>query len=134
MASQANLVKEPGLKAGADLSAAANQFKAVKLDASGDIILCSVAGELVYGVLYNKPKSGEAAEVVVAGSPKMQADAAINEMDILATSADGQFAVSTPAVGNTDHAFAIAKDAAAAAGEIISGTIRSGITVNQAVS
>ena len=100
----------------------------------GDVILCSVAGELVYGVLYNKPKSGEAAEVVVGGSPKLQADAAIDEMDILATSADGQFAVSTPAVGNTDHAFAIAKDAAAAAGVIFSGTIRSGVTVNQAVS
>ncbi len=90
--------------------------------------------ELVYGVLYNKPKLGEAAEVVVGGSPKMQADAAINEMDILVTSADGQFAASVPAVGNTDHAFAIANDAVAAAGEILTGTIRSGITVNQAVS
>ncbi len=134
MSSQANLVKEPGLKAGADLSAAANQFKAVKLDASGDVVLCSVAGELVFGVLYNKPKSGEAAEVVVGGSPKIQADAAINEMDLLATSADGQFAVSTPAVGNTDHIFAIAKDAAAAAGEIISALIARGSTANTAVS
>lgn len=134
MASEANLVKEPGLKAGADLSAAANQFKAVKLDASGDIILCSSAGELVFGVLYNKPKSGEAAEVVVAGSPKLQVDAAINENDILVTSADGQFAASTPAVGNLDHPFAIAKDAAAAAGEIISGRIIGGATLNAAVS
>lgn len=134
MASQANLVKEPGLKAGADLSADANQFKAVKLDASGDVILCSVAGELVFGVLYNKPKSGEAAEVVVGGSPKIQADAAINEMDILGTSADGQFSVIAPAIGGTAHSFAIAKDAAAAAGEIISALIIRGTTINTAVS
>lgn len=134
MSSQANLVKEPGLKAGADLSADANLFKAVKLDASGDVILCSVAGELVFGVLYNKPKSGEAAEVVVGGSPKMQADAAIDEMDLLGTSADGQFVTVAPSIGGTEHIFAIAKDAAAAAGEIFSGMIARGHTVNTAVS
>lgn len=134
MSSQANLVKEPGLKAGADLSADANQFKAVKLDASGDVILCSVAGETVFGVLYNKPKLGEAAEVVVSGSPKLQADAAINENDLLGTSIDGQFAVITPGLGVTDYVFAIAKDAAAAAGEIFSGLIARGATVNTAVS
>ncbi len=134
MASQANLVKEPGLKAGADLSAAANQFKAVKLDASGDVILCDSAGELVFGVLYNKPQLGEAAEVVVGGSPKMQADAAINEMALLGTSADGQFVTITPGVGALENPFAIAKDAVAAAGEIFSGRIIGGATVNQAVS
>lgn len=51
--------------AGADLSA--KQFYAVKLDSAGKAILCSAAGEWVFGVLGNKPTSGQAASVDVIG-------------------------------------------------------------------
>jgi len=54
--------------AGADLSA--NQFKAVKFDANGDIVLCG-AGERAVGILQNDPVSGEAAEIEESGYAKM---------------------------------------------------------------
>ncbi len=74
--------------AGADLRT--HQFKFVKLDANGDVILASAAGESCVGVLLNKPNTGEQAEVCVHGICKVQADAALNEGDRIATSADAQ--------------------------------------------
>lgn len=47
--------------AGADLSAKQNCF--VKLDANGQVVACSVAGQRAIGILRNKPASGETAEV-----------------------------------------------------------------------
>jgi hypothetical protein len=50
--------------AGADLSAAANQFRAVKLDSAGAVVAATnAAADIVIGVLSNKPKSGERAKV-----------------------------------------------------------------------
>lgn len=93
----------PGLKAGADLSAAANRYKLVKLDANGDVIAAAARGEFVIGSLYNLPKSGEIAQVAFDGIVKVQADAAINEGDALTTSADGQASpVTSAATGAAD--------------------------------
>lgn len=55
-----------GLKAGADLSTT-GRFRFVKQDANGDVILASVAGEDVLGVLCNDPKLGESASVGLIG-------------------------------------------------------------------
>ncbi|MDO9016671.1 MAG: hypothetical protein Q8S73_43005 [Deltaproteobacteria bacterium] len=49
------------LTAGADLSAA--QYHFVKLDGSGDVVLCSAAGEEPLGVLQNAPEATEPAIV-----------------------------------------------------------------------
>lgn len=80
----------PGLKSGADLTAAANQYKLVKLDANGDVVLCTARGEFAIGSLYNNPNVGQPAQVAYAGAVLVQADAAINEGDAVTPSADAQ--------------------------------------------
>lgn len=53
----------------ADYSAAATAlYRFVKLNTSGAVTLCTVAGEKALGVLYNKPTVGEVADVVVEAS------------------------------------------------------------------
>jgi len=69
-------IKIPGLKAGADLSAASNQFKLVKISASGTVVLCSAVTDKPCGVLQNRPQNGEAAEVVALGITKILAASA----------------------------------------------------------
>lgn len=111
----------PGLKAGADLSAAANQYKLVKLDANGDVVLCSARGEFAIGSLYNKPKSGEVAQVAYAGVVKVQADAAIDEGAAVTTSADGQ--ASPAAAVGSGLAHTDTSDAGVAQDPLIGSTI-----------
>lgn len=53
--------------AGADLST--KQFYAVKLSAANTVILAG-AGDLIYGILQNKPTSGQAADVSIFGVTK----------------------------------------------------------------
>lgn len=76
-------------EAGADLSD--KQFYFVKRDAMGRVVLCSVKGERVLGVLQNKPKLGETAQVVLApgGSPVISAGAHARDA-LLITDADGK--------------------------------------------
>lgn len=107
-----------GLKAGADLSAATNQFKFVKLDAAGDVIIPTAITDEVIGVLYNRPLSGQEAEVRV-GQVEVQANAALNEGDAIATSTDGQAQV---AVATNRHV-GYALTAAAAAAERFSAWV-----------
>lgn len=110
-------------KAGADLSAAANQYKIVKQDANGDIVLCSAVTDLPLGVLQNKPKLGEAAIVRVVGVTKIQADAALAIGAQLSTSADAQAKAASVAAGSTEYILARALEAAAAAGEVIAALL-----------
>ncbi len=97
MAFEGPQLKIPGLKAGADLSALANQYKFVKLDANGDIVIPTAATDVVIGVLQNRPKAGEPAEVCGIGVSKIQADAALAEGARIGTSADGQAVAKTVA-------------------------------------
>jgi len=100
------------LPAGADLSAA--QFKFVKLSA-GTVVL-GAAGNDCIGVLLNKPASGEAAEVQIAGITKVQADVALATSGTkVMCSADGQAAVAT----STNHVLGRTISTAAAAGELV---------------
>ena len=64
----ANKVDLP-LKAAADLRT--HQYKFVKLDANGNVVLCSAAGERVLGILQNKPNTGETAAVRIIGISKI---------------------------------------------------------------
>ncbi len=96
-----------GLKAGADLSSSLH--KAVKYDASGDVVLAG-AGEAAIGFLMNEPKSGEAAEVAGPGGGALaKAAAAIVHGDYLKSDANGDMVVAVA----TDQAVAVARDAAA---------------------
>jgi hypothetical protein len=75
MAFQSQQTLIPGLKAGADLSAADKQYKFVKLSAKGTVVLCTAITDKVVGVLQNRPASGEGADVCAIGLTKLQGDA-----------------------------------------------------------
>jgi hypothetical protein len=84
--------------AAADLSA--KQFYAVKLTGSRQVNLVAASTDTIYGILQNKPKSGDAAEVVFAGICKAQAsNASITAGDLLMVNSSGQ--VLTRTSGNT---------------------------------
>jgi hypothetical protein len=100
-----------GLKAGADLSAAAKQFTFVKLDANGDVVAVSGITDEVIGVLYDRPASGQAAEVRV-GQVEVQANGALNEGAAIGTSSDGQ----AQAAASTNRNLGYALTAASGAG------------------
>lgn len=104
----------------ATASLAALQFGAVKVDASGQIIACSVAGEKVLGIVQNKPAAGEAAEVLTLGESKVRAGAAFAAGALLMTNAAGKLITGATA-GSTLIGWAF--EAAAAADEIVSAYI-----------
>ena len=76
------------LEAGADLST--KQYYFVKLDSSGEAVVCSGATDKPVGVLQNNPTAGQAAEIVVVGLTKVSSNAALAIGDLIGTSADGQ--------------------------------------------
>ena len=63
------------LPAGADLST--KQYYFVKVNSSGNAVLCSAATDAPIGVLQNNPISGAEASIVVVGGTKLVAGAAI---------------------------------------------------------
>lgn len=75
------------LKAAADLRT--HQYKFVKLDGSGNVVLCSAAGERPLGILQNKPNTGETAVVRIVGVSKIVCAAAIATPNQVATDAAG---------------------------------------------
>lgn len=83
--------------AGADLSAL--QFTAVKLSTAADntVLACSTGNEQMFGVLQNKPKSGEAADVQQAGITKGKYGGGVTRGDLLELNSSGQFVPSTVA-------------------------------------
>lgn len=111
----------PGLVAGADLSAAANQFKVVKLaTTAGQVVLAASSVLTQAFVLMNTPALGEAAEVACGDIVKVQAGTAV--------SIGAQLGVNTTSrvVGHTtDNRFTIGKalEAATANGDIIAALL-----------
>lgn len=94
-------------EAGADLSS--DQFKAVKYDASGNIVLAG-AGERSVGILQNAPINGEAAEIEESGYSKAVLGAVVTAGQELAANAAGLLVPA--AVGNA--VVAVAKHGGAA--------------------
>jgi hypothetical protein len=92
----------PGLVSGADLSAAANQYKFVKWSAARTVVLCAATTDKPCGVLQNTPNTGEEAQVCAIGVTKVQGDANLGFGDSIGPSADGQAAVYT-ATDTTKH-------------------------------
>lgn len=116
LATEGHIETEGRCVAAADYSAAANQGKIVKIDTAADyqFVLVSVDGARGDGILMNKPKAGEACEVVTEGGAKALCGAAIASGGLeLSPDATGRLitAVSTKTV------MALSYHATAAAGE-----------------
>lgn len=107
----------PGLIAGADLSAAANQYLFVKLSAARTVVLCNGVTDIPCGVLQNTPASGAAATVCAIGVTKVQGDADLAFGALIGTSADGQAAAYAAGTDTTKYIVGqVILDNAAAAG------------------
>lgn len=103
-----NIVGMAGyMKAGEDLSATSGltgqgtsgQFLAVKVSTAADftILHCSTGNERMFGVLQNKPKSGEAANVMTVGETKavLAATASVTRGDLMEVTSAGAFITAT---------------------------------------
>ena len=106
----------PGLTAAADLST--KQFLFVKVTAAEQVNAASVLGEVVVGVLQNKPDAaGRAAEVWGPGSvTKIVSSAAFSVNAVLTAAATGKAV--TAGAGQYGHAIAI--QAATGADQLVS--------------
>jgi hypothetical protein len=80
----------PGLLAGGDLSAAASQYKAVKLTAPNTVALCAATTDKPIGILQNRPNVNQPATVAYAGLSQWQTTAVLQPGTIVATQAAGQ--------------------------------------------
>ena len=125
MATEAPFALRDGTrKAGADLSAASNQFKFVKLDGSGDVVLCTAATDVPYGVLQNTPRLGEAADVVIIGITKLVAGGALaTPGTLIGTDASGRADAKTPGTDTTEYVAGVTVGTSGAAGEIIRAVV-----------
>ena len=78
----------PGHTAGADLSS--SQYKLVKITGARTVGLCTATTDKPIGVLVNKPKSGEAAQVVVIGVTECVAGETLTAGDKLTVNASAK--------------------------------------------
>lgn len=80
----------PGFRAGSDLSAAANRYTAVQLEADGDVIVTAAQDADFIGFLQDTPNSGAPAEVAgPGGGSKARAAGTIVPMQPLKVDANG---------------------------------------------
>lgn len=110
-----------GHVAGADLSA--KQYHFVKLNTSKQVVICAATTDLPIGVLQNKPTSGQAAEVVMAGATKVVGDANLAKGDTIGTSADGQAAVYAAGTDTTKYIVGRVLEENTTAGGIVTAQI-----------
>ena len=66
-------IKLTGMTCGAT-TLAAQQYRFVKLHTDGTVIIASSEGEVVIGVLQNKPAVGQACEIIAIGVTKLKTD------------------------------------------------------------
>lgn len=117
MSTESHEIYDRSLKAAADLSA--KQFYAVKITAKDTVNLCSAVTDIGYGILQDKPKTGEAGRVRRLGSSKAVVDgnaAAITIGDKLGPNTSGKLVKVTTA---DRPVMATALEAASADGSII---------------
>jgi hypothetical protein len=116
-----NSAVKTSFKAGADLSTA--QYKFVKLNSDGDVILAAATTDRPIGVLQNDPASGETAEVTIAGGTKVKAGGSVAVGNPLFTNATALGVTST--VGSSAATFYILGTviSAGASGEVVTAVI-----------
>jgi hypothetical protein len=111
--------------AGADLDAAGNQYKVVKLNASGAVINFAADTDIPVGVLQNAPKSGDPARIAYSGVSKVRVGAAVAAGAQLTTNGSGQAITAV----STKYIIGSALTAGAAAGSVISALIGTAVPV-----
>jgi hypothetical protein len=90
-------------EAGADLST--KQYYGVKLNSTGQAILCTAAGENVYGVLQDKPAAaGRPCEVAVGGTCRAIAGGVIQPGATVKVHSDGKFRDASEAITDASGA------------------------------
>lgn len=96
----------------------AKQYHLVELTAANEVDVINAATDKPIGVLQNKPKAGEDAEVMVVGLSKVNSDAALSVGDLIGPAADGQAAAKTPGTDTTNYVLGIVVEASGAAAEL----------------
>ena len=120
MAIEANGIDVSVCVANADLT---TQFVAVKVGtADFNVILESTGGVAIMGILQNKPKAGQAANVRVSGVSKSVAGAAYTRGTFLMTDTSGRLITAT----STNAQVAYALESATAVSEVRSVLILNG--------
>lgn len=114
MAFEYPVLKVPALEAGADLSA--SQFRCVKMSAADRrVVLCDSDGEVLLGVLQNKPAMvGEAAEVTALGVTKIVAGENLAAGDSWGTDISGRARKIEPTTDAADYVAGLVLEGAAA--------------------
>lgn len=111
-------------KADADLSAAANRGRAIRLTANNGCALANAIGGDAIGVLDNLPKAASAARIITGGTAKVRAGAAIAVGDRLKSDANGRLIpVGGEAAATLIHVVGKAMQAAAALDDLIEARI-----------
>lgn len=120
MAFEGPQLKSTGLIAGSDMRT--KQFYIVKLSANNTVVPCAATTDKPYGVLQNKPNSGEAAEVCCIGLTKVSGDADLAAGNSIGCSADGQAAAYT-VTDTTKHIIGQVQEDNSAAGGLVTAFI-----------
>ncbi len=116
-----NSAVKTSFKAGADLSTA--QYKFVKLNSDGEVILAAATTDRPIGVLQNDPASGETAEVTIAGGTKVKAGGTLAVGNPLFTNASGLGVTATVGSGGATFYIVGTAISAGASGEIVTAVV-----------
>ena len=122
--SQQNPLFDISCRAGEDLSADADRYKAVKLNGTTakEVIKVTGATDNPIGILQNSPADEQLAQVAVLGTSKVRAGGAFNANAFLKIDAAGKFVTGG---GGSDVNRAIALEAATADGDIVEALLLS---------
>jgi hypothetical protein len=117
----------PGFNFSAPAGAAiaqANVFKFVKLNSSGQVILCAAATDIPCGVVQTPAaNTGDAVNVMVMGISKIQGDADLTRGNQIGTSGDGQADAKTAGTDTTEYVVGQVLEDNTAAGGLVTALI-----------
>ena len=117
----ANAAVKITLVAGEDLSA--KQYYFVKINSSGQAVLCSGATDKPIGVLQNSPISGAEASVTVVGGTKVVASASIDEGVQIGTASTGKADAKVAGTDTTEYVVGTVILASGADAEILTALV-----------
>ena len=109
------------LPAGADLST--KQYYFVKVNSSGNAVLCAAATDAPIGVLQNNPISGAEASIVVVGGTKLVAGAAIAAGIKIGTDSAGKADAKVAGTDTTEYTVGQVLLASGADAEVLTAVI-----------
>jgi hypothetical protein len=96
------------------------QFYAVYVSAARTVAIATATTARIYGILQNKPKLGEAADVGVLGPSKMYANGTIAAGALLMSDSGGRIVTWASGAGNPQLGIALE---AAVAGQVFTGYV-----------